>query len=105
MHIYMDVPQGNSLCSYLKQAKCHFFFLSFAKSENRRAEQVLRGRSWGGGMEEEVGEGCKRVNMMQILCTHGCKWTKKRFLVETFLNRGVGIKENGGGGKLKYNIL
>jgi hypothetical protein len=30
IHIYMEVPQGNSLCSYLKQ-NCHFF-LNFAIS-------------------------------------------------------------------------
>jgi hypothetical protein len=53
----MEVPQENTLYSYLKQ-KCHFFFLflfSYTKSENRRAEQVLsrgigtgrRGRRWG----------------------------------------------------------
>jgi hypothetical protein len=43
----MEVPQGNSLCSSLKQAKLHFFFLSFAKLENRRTEEVL-----------PAGEGC-----------------------------------------------
>jgi hypothetical protein len=49
----MELPQGNSLCSYLKQTKMSFF--SFAKSENKRAEQVLSGglgpvrgeRRWG----------------------------------------------------------
>jgi hypothetical protein len=38
-HIYMEVPQGNSLCSFLKQANMYLFFLS----ENRRAEQTLPG--------------------------------------------------------------
>jgi hypothetical protein len=30
---------------------------------------------WGIGSSEreEVGEGCRRVNMVQILCTHVCK--------------------------------
>jgi hypothetical protein len=43
------------------------------KMENRRAEQVLSGEFvpvGGGG----VGKGCRRVNMVQILCTHVCKW-------------------------------
>jgi hypothetical protein len=42
IHIYMEISQGNSLCSYLylKQAKMSFFFSSI-KSENRRMEQVL----------------------------------------------------------------
>jgi hypothetical protein len=35
----MEMSQGNSMGSYLKQ-KCHFS-LSFTKLENRRAEQVL----------------------------------------------------------------
>jgi hypothetical protein len=44
--------------------------------ENRRVEQALLG--WGeeveiSGRGEEVGKGCKRVNMVQILCTHECK--------------------------------
>jgi hypothetical protein len=31
MHIYMEIPQGSSLCSYLylKQAKMSFFFFFF----------------------------------------------------------------------------
>jgi hypothetical protein len=45
----MEVPQGNSLCSYLKEAKTLSF--SFTKSENRRAGQVLPGR-WGTVPEE-----------------------------------------------------
>jgi hypothetical protein len=61
--IYTEVPQGNALCSYLKQAKMAFYCLlfSYTKSENRRAEQVLpRGRvfvpeggarMWGNGEE------------------------------------------------------
>jgi hypothetical protein len=36
----MEMSQGNSLFSYLKQIEISFFF-SFTKSENRRAEQVL----------------------------------------------------------------
>jgi hypothetical protein len=39
-------------------------------------EQVLRAGvgiwyQWEG---EEVGKGCGRVNIVQILCTHVCKW-------------------------------
>jgi hypothetical protein len=68
----MEVPQRNSLCSYLKQAKLSFF--SFTKSENRRAEQVLPGEVGTSGRGEEAGKGCKKVNMMHILCTHVCKW-------------------------------
>jgi hypothetical protein len=70
--MYMEVPQGNSLNSHLKLAKMLFF--AFTKSKNRKAEQVLPreiDNSWRG---EEVGKGCRRVNMVQILCTHVCNW-------------------------------
>jgi hypothetical protein len=50
-----------------------FCFFSFTKSENKRAEQVLCG-GWYQGDGEEVRKGCKRVNMVQIPCTHICKW-------------------------------
>jgi hypothetical protein len=63
----MEMSQGNSPYGYLKQTKMSFFF--FYKVENRRAEQVL---SVGGGRKWEKGYG--RVNMVQILCTHVCKW-------------------------------
>jgi hypothetical protein len=48
----MEVPQGNSLWSSLKQAKMSFYF-PFTKSENTRAEQVLP----GGGRLVPVGGG------------------------------------------------
>jgi hypothetical protein len=59
----MEMSQGNSLCSNLKQ-KCHFFF-SFTKAENRRVEQILPGgrvvpvgggggRRWGKGMGGQI---------------------------------------------------
>jgi hypothetical protein len=45
----MEMSQGNSLCSYLKQTKMYFF--SFTKLENRkaRAGAVWRVESVGGG--------------------------------------------------------
>jgi hypothetical protein len=39
----MEMPKRNSPCSSLKQAH-FFFFFSYTKSENGRAEQVL---PWG----------------------------------------------------------
>jgi hypothetical protein len=54
----MEVQQGNSLYTYLKQAKMPFF--SYTKLKNRRAEQVLhvvvgtseRRRRWGNAERE-----------------------------------------------------
>jgi hypothetical protein len=73
MHIYMEMSQRNYLCSYLKQAKMSLF--SFAKSQNRRAEHVLYGGRGVGTNEsgKDVGKECRKVNIVQILCTHVCK--------------------------------
>jgi hypothetical protein len=62
----MDVPHGNSLCSYLKQAKRSFFFLSFTKIREQ-------GPVWGNWYQwerEEIEKECGRENIVQILCTH-----------------------------------
>jgi hypothetical protein len=48
-------------------------FFSFTKLEKRRAEQVGWGWYQWDGVEEDVGNGCRRVNIVQILCTHLCK--------------------------------
>jgi hypothetical protein len=48
---------------------------------------------------------CGRVNIMQILCIHVCKW--KKITVETILGigGGTGIKENDGEGEFKDDIF
>jgi hypothetical protein len=80
----MEVPQGNSLYSYLKQAKISFIFFLFCKTgiggQSRSCDNNKRG--------EEVGKGCRRVNIVQKLCTHEycvhmCK-QKKRYLLKLF---------------------
>jgi hypothetical protein len=75
IHIYMEMSQGNSLRSYLKQTKMSFFF-SFTKSENRcRTGPAVAGREgWIGarGRGKVIGKVYKMVNMVQILCTHIC---------------------------------
>jgi hypothetical protein len=72
----MEVSQGNVLGSYLKQAKMSFLFPFFCKIREQEGETGPAG--WRGvatsGRGEEVGKGCKRVNMVQILCAHECKW-------------------------------
>jgi hypothetical protein len=63
IYICMEVPQGNSHVAILNKQKCHFFFLSFVKPENRRAEQVLPGVGGRGdisGRGEEVGKSVVR---------------------------------------------
>jgi hypothetical protein len=68
----MEISQGNSLCSYLKQTKMSFF--SFTKSENMRTEHVMSGGVAATSGREEMGNGCERMNIVQILCTHVFKW-------------------------------
>jgi hypothetical protein len=46
------MSQGDSLCSYHKQAKMLFFIFPSTKLENRSAEQVLQ---WGEGSVGGVG--------------------------------------------------
>jgi hypothetical protein len=58
----MEVSQGNSLCSYLKQTKMSFFF--FYKI---RELEGSTGSAGGEGVpvkgREDVGKGCGRVNI------------------------------------------
>jgi hypothetical protein len=80
------------LCCCLKQTKMSLF-VSFTKSENRRAEQVLPGSSGRGGGGERVGGWvCYRC------CIHMCGNGKIPGM------GGVGMKENGRGGEFKCDI-
>jgi hypothetical protein len=63
----MEMPEGNSLSNYLKQAKMSV--ISFTKLEN-----------WvPGGLDisetgEEIGKGHRKVNIEQMLITYVYKW-------------------------------
>jgi hypothetical protein len=47
VHMNMEISQGNSLCSYVKQVKLSMFFLfSSTKMENKSAEQILMRWVW-----------------------------------------------------------
>jgi hypothetical protein len=75
----MEVPQGNSQCSYLKQQKYHFLLtlLLLLLLQNQRMGGQNRsclGRKGlvpvgGGGGEEMV----KEDKYVQILCTQVCR--------------------------------
>jgi hypothetical protein len=69
----MDMPQGNSLFGYLKQ-KYHFFC-------KIRKREGGTGPAWWGEVStpvqgEGMRKGCKRVNMVQMLCMCECKQKK-----------------------------
>jgi hypothetical protein len=53
---------------------------------------------------EDVGKGCRRVNMVEIICTH-VRNGKLRPLETIPGIEGGGIKEKDGGGKFNYAIL
>jgi hypothetical protein len=76
-HIYMEISQGNSLGSYLylKQAKMYFFPLQNQRTRglNRFCRGVVVVVVVISGRWKMVGKGYRRVNMVQILCTHLCK--------------------------------
>jgi hypothetical protein len=48
----------------LNRQKCHFFFFYIIREQEGRTSR----------RREDVEKGCRRVNMVQILCTHVCKW-------------------------------
>jgi hypothetical protein len=46
------------------------------KEKKIREQESRTGPTWGfgtSGREEEVEKGCRRVNIVQILCTYVCK--------------------------------
>jgi hypothetical protein len=68
--IYMEISGGNSLCSYLKQTKMSFFYLQHQRIGGWNRSCL----SDTSGSMEVVRKGCRRVSMVQILCTHVCKY-------------------------------
>jgi hypothetical protein len=61
IHMYMEMPQGNSLCSSLKQAKNVIFLFILYKIGEQEEEQVPP-EEWGcgtNGRREEVVKECE----------------------------------------------
>jgi hypothetical protein len=88
----MEMSQRNSLCIYLKQTKisCLFFFYKNGEQESRTS--TARGVDTS-GRGQEVGKGHGRVNVVQIVCTHVCKWKNDTCLNCSRNREEEGIKE------------
>jgi hypothetical protein len=67
-----EMPQRNFLYSYLKHKRSLFFLTQNQRQEGKMSPASGIGKD---GSREERGKGCKRVNMVQILCTHVCNFT------------------------------
>jgi hypothetical protein len=68
----METSQGNQCIAILNKQICHFVFYKSGEEEGNTGvvwRLVQVGYNWG-----DVGRGCRRVNKVQILCTHVCKW-------------------------------
>jgi hypothetical protein len=64
LYIYMEIPQGNSLCSYLKSTKMSFFsLLQNQRTEGQNRSCLGRLIPVGGG-KERVWEGEYSANTM-----------------------------------------
>jgi hypothetical protein len=72
----MEMPQETPCVAILNKYKCHFFlFFLYIIGEQEGGTGLALGAWFGTSQRgEEVGKGCRRVNMVQILCTHVCKW-------------------------------
>jgi hypothetical protein len=79
--------------STLIKQKCHFFLLQNWRTGGQNRSCLGAGGGGPSGRRKEVGKGCRRVNMEQILCIHVCKW--KNDTVDTIPEMG--------GGKIKKN--
>jgi hypothetical protein len=74
IHLCMEMSQGSSLCSFPKQTKCHFFIYKIGEQEGSTGPSGRRGRGIGSSEKgEDMGKECKRLNIVQIRYTHGCK--------------------------------
>jgi hypothetical protein len=73
--MYNITQTGSSPVLLVKQTKMSFSFIYKGREQEGKigpGEGVQEVGTSGRG--EEVGKGHGRVNMVQILCTHVCKW-------------------------------
>jgi hypothetical protein len=81
-----------------------FYPFSSAKSENRRAEQVLPSGWVGTSVGEGGGKGGRKVSTVQKMCTNACKFNNDT-CCNYSMNGGGRMKGNGRGSEFKYDIV
>jgi hypothetical protein len=82
--------QGYCLYRNLIQTKMSFL-LFYKIGEHEGGTGPMGGRGGTSGRGEEIGKGCRRVNMVEILCTHVCK-QKKMIPIKIIPRMGKGDK-------------
>jgi hypothetical protein len=67
----MEMSQCNTCIAILSKQKCAVFF-----NYKNKEQKVQTGVVWEVGIieGEDIRKGCGRMNMMEILFTHVCKW-------------------------------
>jgi hypothetical protein len=66
----MEMFQGNQCRATLNEQKCYFF----PKNGEQKGRTGPVWRVGTSGRGEDAGTGCRGVTMVQILCTHVCRW-------------------------------
>jgi hypothetical protein len=61
----------------LNKQECHFFFFLKIRGQEGGTGFVRGGGVDTSGRGEGVGKGCRKVNMVQILCVYVNKWKNK----------------------------
>jgi hypothetical protein len=84
----------------LSKQKCQVFFLQKWRTGRQNRSCLGFGTN---GRGEDIRKRCRKVNMVEILCTHICKW--KNAPVETFPGIVEGNKVDNRWGEFKYNML
>jgi hypothetical protein len=109
IHTYMEMSQGNSLCSHLIQAKMSlFFFFLFFLLQNWRTGRWNRSARGGIGTSEGgevVGKGCRSMNMVQYCVDMHVNVKMRPVGTIPGKRESGGVKENNGGNKFKHYIF
>jgi hypothetical protein len=69
---YMEMSHETPCTAISNKQKC-FVLFCFQKQRIGRQNRSCLGAGTS-GRRKDIRKGCRRVNMVEILCTHVCKW-------------------------------